>query len=123
MLEESYQAGVDAFAKDPRVPPEAFKDLADQLGALKLIDAAAAQKRRSRLTTTTAKSMSWRKPVSSNGFGNRYPPAAIRRSYIVVYVSVQVPSLATVTALVFPELFSPISTVVSAFRERQKAEE
>jgi len=67
MLEESYQAGVDAFAKDPRVPPEAFKDLADQLGALKLIDAAAAQKRRSRLTTTTAKSMSWRKPVSSNG--------------------------------------------------------
>lgn len=44
MLEESYQAGVDAFAKDPRVPPEVFKDLADQLGALKLIDAAAAQK-------------------------------------------------------------------------------
>lgn len=44
MLEESYQAGVDAFAKDPRVPPEAFKDLADQLSALKLIDAAVAQK-------------------------------------------------------------------------------
>ena len=44
MLEESYQASIEAFAKDPRVPPEVFKDLADQLVALKLIDSAAAQK-------------------------------------------------------------------------------
>ncbi len=44
MLEESYQAGIDAFAKDARVPPEVFKDLADQLVGLKLIDGAAAQK-------------------------------------------------------------------------------
>jgi len=44
MLDESYQAGIDAFAKDPRVPPEVFKDLAEQLVALKLIDAAPAQK-------------------------------------------------------------------------------
>ena len=44
MLEESYQAGIDAFAKDPRVPPEVFKDLAEQLVALKLIDGPAAQK-------------------------------------------------------------------------------
>lgn len=44
MLEESYQAGVDAFAKDPRIPAEVFKDLADQLVGLKLIDGAAAQK-------------------------------------------------------------------------------
>jgi ABC-type nitrate/sulfonate/bicarbonate transport system substrate-binding protein len=44
MLDESYQAGIDAFAKDPRVPPEVFKDLAEQLVALKLIDAATAQK-------------------------------------------------------------------------------
>jgi len=44
MLDESYQASIDAFAKDPRVPPEVFKDLAEQLVALKLIDAAAAQK-------------------------------------------------------------------------------
>ncbi len=44
MLEESYQAGIDAFAKDPRIPPEVFKDLADQLVGLKLIDGAAAQK-------------------------------------------------------------------------------
>jgi hypothetical protein len=44
MLEESYQAGIDAFAKGPRVPPEVFKDLAEQLVGLKLLDAAAAQK-------------------------------------------------------------------------------
>lgn len=44
MLDESYQAGIDAFARDPRVPPDVFKDLADQLIALKLIDAAAVQK-------------------------------------------------------------------------------
>ena len=44
MLDESYKAGIDAFAKDPRVPPEVFKDLAEQLVALKLIDAAPAQK-------------------------------------------------------------------------------
>ena len=44
MLEESYQAGIDAFAKDPRVPPEVFKDLAEQLVALKLIESSAAQK-------------------------------------------------------------------------------
>jgi len=34
MLDESYQAGIDAFAKDPRVPPEVFKDLAEQLVSL-----------------------------------------------------------------------------------------
>ena len=44
MLEESYQAGLDAFAKDPRVPPEVFKDLSEQLVGLKLIDQTAAQK-------------------------------------------------------------------------------
>jgi ABC-type nitrate/sulfonate/bicarbonate transport system substrate-binding protein len=44
MLDESYQAGLDAFAKDPRVPPEVFKDLVEQLVALKLIDASAAPK-------------------------------------------------------------------------------
>jgi ABC-type nitrate/sulfonate/bicarbonate transport system substrate-binding protein len=44
MLDESYQAGIDAFAKDPRVPPEVFKDLAEQLVGLKLIDGPAAQK-------------------------------------------------------------------------------
>jgi ABC-type nitrate/sulfonate/bicarbonate transport system substrate-binding protein len=44
MLDESYQASIDAFAKDPRVPPEVFKDLAEQLVSLKLIDATAAQK-------------------------------------------------------------------------------
>jgi ABC-type nitrate/sulfonate/bicarbonate transport system substrate-binding protein len=44
MLEESYQAGIDAFAKDPLVPPEVFKDLAEQLVGLKLIDPAGAQK-------------------------------------------------------------------------------
>lgn len=44
MLDESYQAAVDAFARDPRVPPDVFKDLADQLIGLKLIEAAAVQK-------------------------------------------------------------------------------
>jgi taurine transport system substrate-binding protein len=44
MLDESYQAGIDAFAKDPRVPPEVFKDLAEQLVGIKLIDPVAAQK-------------------------------------------------------------------------------
>lgn len=44
MLDESYQAAIDAFAKDPRVPPEVFKDLAEQLVGLKLIDPVAAQK-------------------------------------------------------------------------------
>ena len=44
MLDESYQASIDAFAKDPRVPPEVFKDLAEQLVGLKLIDPVAAQK-------------------------------------------------------------------------------
>ena len=44
MLEESYQAGIDAFAKDPLIPAAVFKDLAEQLVALKLIDPAAAQK-------------------------------------------------------------------------------
>ena len=44
MLDESYQAGIDAFARDPRVPPEVFKDLAEQLVALKLLDGAAAHK-------------------------------------------------------------------------------
>jgi NitT/TauT family transport system substrate-binding protein len=44
MLDESYQAVIESFAKDPRVPPEVFRDLAEQLVALKLIDAAPAQK-------------------------------------------------------------------------------
>jgi ABC-type nitrate/sulfonate/bicarbonate transport system substrate-binding protein len=44
MLDESYQASIDAFAKDPRVPPDVFKDLAEQLVGLKLIDPLAAQK-------------------------------------------------------------------------------
>ena len=44
MLDESYQASIDAFAKDPRVPPEVFKDLVEQLIGLKLIDAGPAQK-------------------------------------------------------------------------------
>jgi ABC-type nitrate/sulfonate/bicarbonate transport system substrate-binding protein len=44
MLEESYQASIDAFAKDPRVPPDVFRDLAEQLVGLKLIDPVAAQK-------------------------------------------------------------------------------
>jgi ABC-type nitrate/sulfonate/bicarbonate transport system substrate-binding protein len=44
MLDESYQASIDAFAKDPRVPPEVFKDLAEQLVGLKPIDPVAAQK-------------------------------------------------------------------------------
>ena len=44
MLDESYQASIDAFAKDPRVPPEVFKDLAEQLVGLKLIDPLAVQK-------------------------------------------------------------------------------
>ena len=35
---------LDAFAKDPRVPPDVFKDLAEQLVGLKLIDPVAAQK-------------------------------------------------------------------------------
>ena len=44
MLDESYQASIDAFAKDPRVPPDVFKDLAEQLVGLKLIDPVAVQK-------------------------------------------------------------------------------
>jgi ABC-type nitrate/sulfonate/bicarbonate transport system substrate-binding protein len=44
MLDESYEAGINVFAKDPSVPPEVFKDLAEQLAALKLIDAVAARK-------------------------------------------------------------------------------
>ena len=44
MLDESYQASVDAFAKDLRVPADVFKDLAEQLVGLKLIDPVAAQK-------------------------------------------------------------------------------
>jgi ABC-type nitrate/sulfonate/bicarbonate transport system substrate-binding protein len=44
MLDEGYQASIDAFAKDPRVPPEVFKDLAEQLVGLKLIDPVDAQK-------------------------------------------------------------------------------
>lgn len=43
MLDESYQASIEAFAKDPRIPPEVFKDLAEQLVGLKLIEPAAAQ--------------------------------------------------------------------------------
>jgi ABC-type nitrate/sulfonate/bicarbonate transport system substrate-binding protein len=44
MLDESYQASIDAFARDPRIPPEVFKDLVEQLVGLKLIDPVAAQK-------------------------------------------------------------------------------
>jgi NitT/TauT family transport system substrate-binding protein len=44
MIDESYQAALDAFAKDPRVPPEVFKDLADQLVGLKLLEANIVQK-------------------------------------------------------------------------------
>src|SRR5262245_11113199 len=44
MLDESYQASIEAFAKDPRIPPEVFKALAEQLVGLKMIDAIAAQK-------------------------------------------------------------------------------
>ena len=44
MLDESYRASIDAFAKDPRVPPDVFRDLAEQLVGLKLIDPVAAQK-------------------------------------------------------------------------------
>lgn len=44
MLDESYQASVDAFARDLRVPADVFKDLAEQLVGLKLIDPVAAQK-------------------------------------------------------------------------------
>jgi NitT/TauT family transport system substrate-binding protein len=44
MLDESYQASVDAFAKDLRVPADVFKDLAEQLVGIKLIDPVAAQK-------------------------------------------------------------------------------
>jgi ABC-type nitrate/sulfonate/bicarbonate transport system substrate-binding protein len=44
MIEESYQAALDAFAKDPRVPPETFKDLVEQMAGLKLLDANVAQK-------------------------------------------------------------------------------
>jgi ABC-type nitrate/sulfonate/bicarbonate transport system substrate-binding protein len=44
MLDESYRASVDAFAKDLHVPADVFKDLAEQLVGLKLIDPVAAQK-------------------------------------------------------------------------------
>lgn len=44
MLDESYQASIDAFAKDLRVPADVFKDLTEQLVALKLVDPLAAQK-------------------------------------------------------------------------------
>jgi ABC-type nitrate/sulfonate/bicarbonate transport system substrate-binding protein len=44
MIDESYQAALEAFAKDPRVPPEVFKDLADQLVGLKLLEANVSQK-------------------------------------------------------------------------------
>jgi NitT/TauT family transport system substrate-binding protein len=44
MIDESYQAALEAFAKDPRVPPEVFRDLADQLVGLKLLEANVSQK-------------------------------------------------------------------------------
>ena len=44
LLDESYRASIEAFAKDPRIPPEVFKDLAEQLVALKLIEPGPAQK-------------------------------------------------------------------------------
>jgi len=44
MLEESYRVSTEAFAKDPRVPPEAMAAIVDQLVSLKQIDAEAAKK-------------------------------------------------------------------------------
>src|SRR5215470_7161790 len=44
LLEDSYQWAVDSFVKDPRIPLDAEKALADQMVTLKLVDAAAAAK-------------------------------------------------------------------------------
>src|SRR5215470_7860822 len=44
VLEDSYQWAVDSFVKDPRIPLDAEKALADQMVTLKLVDAAAAAK-------------------------------------------------------------------------------
>jgi len=44
MLEESYRFAIDAFAKDPRVPPEALEALIEQMISLKTIDPADAKK-------------------------------------------------------------------------------
>lgn len=44
MLEESYRFAIDAFAKDPRVPPEALEALVEQMISLKTIEAADAKK-------------------------------------------------------------------------------
>ena len=44
LLEDSYQWAVDSFVKDPRIPLDAEKALADQMVTLKLVDATAAAK-------------------------------------------------------------------------------
>jgi ABC-type nitrate/sulfonate/bicarbonate transport system substrate-binding protein len=44
LLEDSYQWAVDSFVKDPRIPLDAEKALADQMVTLKLVDGAAAAK-------------------------------------------------------------------------------
>lgn len=44
LLEDSYEWAAAAFVKDPRIPVEAEKSLADQMVALKMVDAAAAAK-------------------------------------------------------------------------------
>ena len=61
--------------------------------------------------------------IQIQGLSRNKSQTPTKTSYPLYNFSVQVPPLATVTVLVFPELLSPISTVVSAFRERQKAEE
>jgi taurine transport system substrate-binding protein len=43
MVDESYRFAVDAFAKDPRVPPEALEAMVEQLITLKTVDAVAAK--------------------------------------------------------------------------------
>ena len=44
LLEDSYEWAAAAFVKDPRVPADALKGLADQMVALKMVDATAAGK-------------------------------------------------------------------------------
>ena len=44
LLEDSYQWSIDSFVKDPRIPLDAEKALADQMVQLKLVDATAAAK-------------------------------------------------------------------------------
>jgi ABC-type nitrate/sulfonate/bicarbonate transport system substrate-binding protein len=44
LLEESYRFSLEALAKDPFMPPEAFNALLDQMISQKSVDAAAAKK-------------------------------------------------------------------------------